>query len=103
MNREQPRISVGMPVYNGEPYLKEALDSLLTQTYDELVKSSLSIEWFWMSSGDSAAVQVLLLSNSRDLVCSNLLCEKVTLAKPNASHRVSKCAAAQLCHLFTGI
>ncbi len=35
MNREQPRISIGMPVYNGEPYLKEALDSLLAQTFDD--------------------------------------------------------------------
>lgn len=28
-----PRVSIGLPVYNGEAYLAQALDSLLTQTY----------------------------------------------------------------------
>jgi glycosyltransferase involved in cell wall biosynthesis len=28
-----PRVSIGLPVYNGENYLAEALDSLLAQTY----------------------------------------------------------------------
>jgi len=28
-----PKISVGMPVYNGEKYLKESIDSILFQTY----------------------------------------------------------------------
>ncbi|MGW6277587.1 glycosyltransferase family 2 protein [Kribbella sp. NPDC055071] len=30
-----PRLSVGLPVYNGERYLAESLDSLLAQTYPE--------------------------------------------------------------------
>jgi glycosyltransferase involved in cell wall biosynthesis len=30
-----PRVSIGLPVYNGERYLKEAIDSLLTQTMDD--------------------------------------------------------------------
>src|SRR6266571_2096341 len=29
------RVSVGLPVYNGEPYLAEALDSLLAQTFED--------------------------------------------------------------------
>jgi glycosyltransferase involved in cell wall biosynthesis len=29
-----PRVSVGLPVYNGERYLSEALDSLIAQTFD---------------------------------------------------------------------
>jgi glycosyltransferase involved in cell wall biosynthesis len=29
-----PRVSIGLPVYNGENYLKEALDSLLSQSYE---------------------------------------------------------------------
>src|SRR3989441_5670759 len=33
--RAAPRVSVGLPVYNGERYLPEALDSLLTQTYED--------------------------------------------------------------------
>ena len=30
-----PQISIGMPVYNGEPYIREALDSLLAQTFTD--------------------------------------------------------------------
>ena len=31
-----PRVSIGLPVYNGERYLAEAVDSLLAQTYPDL-------------------------------------------------------------------
>lgn len=30
-----PRVSIGMPVYNGEPFIREALDSLLAQTFND--------------------------------------------------------------------
>jgi glycosyltransferase involved in cell wall biosynthesis len=30
-----PRLSIGLPVYNGADYLREALDSLLNQTFDD--------------------------------------------------------------------
>lgn len=30
-----PSVSIGMPVYNGEPYIYKALDSLLAQTYTD--------------------------------------------------------------------
>ena len=33
MTRTTPLVSIGLPVYNGERYLREALDSLLTQTF----------------------------------------------------------------------
>lgn len=33
MNNKRPRVSVGMPVYNGENYIREALDSILSQTF----------------------------------------------------------------------
>lgn len=33
MNKKQPYVSIGMPVYNGESFLKDALDSVLAQTY----------------------------------------------------------------------
>jgi glycosyltransferase involved in cell wall biosynthesis len=41
MGRAKPRVSIGMPVYNGENYVREAIDSILRQTYDnfELVIS----------------------------------------------------------------
>jgi glycosyltransferase involved in cell wall biosynthesis len=35
MSKEKPRVSIGMPVYNGEDYIEEALDSLLPQTSDD--------------------------------------------------------------------
>ncbi len=31
-----PKVSIGMPVYNGEKYIREALDSLLAQTFTDL-------------------------------------------------------------------
>jgi len=30
-----PRVSIGMPVYNGERFLQEALDSVLAQTFED--------------------------------------------------------------------
>ena len=30
-----PRVSIGLPVYNGEKYLGESIESLLTQTFDD--------------------------------------------------------------------
>ena len=30
-----PRVSIGLPVYNGEKYLSEAIDSILSQTFDD--------------------------------------------------------------------
>ncbi|MBP7103498.1 MAG: glycosyltransferase, partial [Bacteroidales bacterium] len=35
MSRETPVISVVMPVYNGERFLREAIDSILNQTYKD--------------------------------------------------------------------
>lgn len=31
----RPRLSIGMPVYNGEPFIKEAIDSILLQDFDD--------------------------------------------------------------------
>ena len=35
MSLKTPTISIGLPVYNGEPYLTEALDSLRDQTFSD--------------------------------------------------------------------
>lgn len=35
MGNGTPRVSIGMPVYNGEPFLQEALESILKQTYQD--------------------------------------------------------------------
>ena len=33
MSHSQPTVSIGMPVYNGGKYIRDALDSLLAQTF----------------------------------------------------------------------
>jgi glycosyltransferase involved in cell wall biosynthesis len=33
--QNSPRLSIGMPVYNAEPYLVEALDGFLAQTFQD--------------------------------------------------------------------
>ncbi|NET35725.1 MAG: glycosyltransferase family 2 protein [Cyanothece sp. SIO1E1] len=35
MNNDKPTVSIGLPVYNGEQYLREALDSILAQTFSD--------------------------------------------------------------------
>jgi glycosyltransferase involved in cell wall biosynthesis len=36
MNYRRPRLSIGLPVYNAEKYLRRAVDSLLGQTFEDL-------------------------------------------------------------------
>ena len=35
MSNNNPRVSIGLPVYNGERFLREALDSILAQTFED--------------------------------------------------------------------
>jgi glycosyltransferase involved in cell wall biosynthesis len=35
MEEKTPRVSIGLPVYNGERYLKQAVDSILAQTFTD--------------------------------------------------------------------
>lgn len=36
MNNSKPLVSIGLPVYNGEPHIRKALDTLLAQDYENL-------------------------------------------------------------------
>jgi glycosyltransferase involved in cell wall biosynthesis len=36
MSTRTPRVSIGLPVYNGEPYLRAAMESVLGQTFGDL-------------------------------------------------------------------
>ena len=36
MSSESPRVSIGLPVHNGENHLADALESLLAQSYENL-------------------------------------------------------------------
>ena len=35
MNRRKPRLSIGMPVFNGEKYVRSAIESILAQTFQD--------------------------------------------------------------------
>ncbi|NER31398.1 MAG: glycosyltransferase family 2 protein [Symploca sp. SIO1C4] len=35
MSNDNPRVSIGLPVYNGEQHLREAIDSILAQTFED--------------------------------------------------------------------
>jgi glycosyltransferase involved in cell wall biosynthesis len=35
MNKKQPKVSLGLPVYNGERFIRETLDSILNQTFQD--------------------------------------------------------------------
>lgn len=35
MSTPFPRVSIGMPVFNGERYIKQVIDSILAQTYTD--------------------------------------------------------------------
>lgn len=50
MQHKRPRVSIGMPVYNGEKYIHTALDSLLSQTFTEfelIISDNASTDRTW--------------------------------------------------------
>ncbi|SFD00614.1 glycosyltransferase family 2 protein [Flavobacterium phragmitis] len=55
MSNNNPIVSVLMPVYNGEKYLKEAIDSVLKQTYNDF-------EFIIINDGSSDQTETIILS-----------------------------------------
>lgn len=55
MKQNQPKVSIIIPVYNGEKYLKEAIDSALAQTYS-------NIEVIVINDGSCDNTEIIALS-----------------------------------------
>lgn len=62
MNNSRPRVSIGMPVFNGERYLEEALDSILAQTYPDF---ELIISDNWSTDGTQEICQAYAARDRR--------------------------------------
>lgn len=79
-----PAISVVMPVYNGEKYLREAIDSILNQTFSDF-------EFIILNDGSTDKTEDIILSysdprivyvkNSENIQIVNTLNKGVSLAK----------------------
>src|SRR3989442_1198286 len=56
----KPLVSIGLPIYNGERYLRQALDSLLSQAYEnfELIVSD--------NASDDATPEICAAYAARD-------------------------------------
>ena len=68
----KPLVSIGMPVYNGEKYLRQALDSLLAQDYENfelIISDNASTDATWQICREYAAgdARIRLSRNERNL------------------------------------
>ena len=55
MSIDKPAISVVMPVFNGEKYLKEAIDSVINQTFNDF-------EFIIVNDGSTDRSEEIILS-----------------------------------------
>lgn len=61
-NKHIPKVSIGMPVFNGEKFIGKALDSLLAQTltdFELIISGSRKLK-----NNKSVSVRVMLLIGS---------------------------------------
>lgn len=75
-NRKQPKISVGMPVYNGEPYLASAIQSVLDQTcgdFELIISDNASTDGTEAICREFAAkdARILYIRNSGNIGAAN--------------------------------
>jgi len=61
MSKNNPLVSVLMPVYNGEKYLNEAIDSILSQTYSDF-------EFIIVNDGSTDKTEEIILSYADDRI-----------------------------------
>src|SRR3712207_8089469 len=83
MSATAPRLSLGLPVYNGENFLAESLDALLAQTYTdfELIVSDNASTDRTRSEEHTSELQ------SRQYLVCRLLLEKKNAGACNSLHR----------------
>ena len=72
MINDKPLVSIGMPVYNGERYIRQALDSLLAQDYENfelIISDNASMDDTWEICREYAAKdsRIKVYSNERNL------------------------------------
>jgi glycosyltransferase involved in cell wall biosynthesis len=60
--KPKPRVSIGMPVFNGEPFIRDAIDSLLAQTF---IDFELIISDNASTDGTAAICQDYAISDKR--------------------------------------
>lgn len=85
--RSAPRLSIGLPVYNGENFLKEALDSILSQSFTDF---ELLISDNASTDGTAEICSEYVLDDSRIRYSRN---EKNVGAAPNFNRLVEKARA----------
>lgn len=81
-----PLVSVGMPVYNGEKYIREALDSLLAQSYANLeiiISDNASTDDTWLICQDFARrdARIRCYQNAENIGIFNNFQRVIDLAK----------------------
>lgn len=82
IHNQEPLVSIGMPVYNGENYLREAVDSLLAQTYTNFE---------------------LVISDNASTDCTQAICEAYEASDPRVRYyrnAVNQGAAANYNRVF---
>jgi glycosyltransferase involved in cell wall biosynthesis len=85
-NHKTPAVSVIMPVYNGEPYLREAIHSILSQTFDDfefIIIDDGSIDSTWEILNDyvKADDRIVLRRNLENLGLVKTLNKGFALAR----------------------
>ncbi len=84
MSVSNPKICVVMPVYNGGKYLREAIDSILAQSYDNfefIIIDDGSTDNTWMILNDYDDVRIQLVRNEENIGMAGSLNKGLALAR----------------------
>jgi glycosyltransferase involved in cell wall biosynthesis len=86
MNSSDPKVSVLMSVYNGSQYLREAIDSILTQTFSDfefilIDDCSTDNSWEILTSYASHDSRIILIQNKENLGLTKSLNKGLKIAR----------------------